>query len=1056
MSAVYKATDPNLRRAVAVKLIHPHLSSDPEFVRRFEQEAAAVAQLRHPNIIQVFDFNHDNDVYYMVLEFVPGQTLQSRLAGLGASGQQFSLNETISIMATVCDAVGYAHQQGMIHRDLKPANVMLTPKSQPILMDFGVAKMLSGTSHTATGAIIGTAKYMSPEQARGERPDARTDIYSLGVMLYEMVGGQPPFDADTTVAVLMKHVTQPVPDIRQLRSDIPDALVAVIEKSLEKRPVNRFQTTADMAAALRAVHAPSFQPVAAGTSAVEGTRLDATNLHTGSRSAVLSSPSAVRPAPPTAQAAPSRANSGLLLAIGGLALLVVLLLGAGGAFVFSRLGQSNATPPATVDTVSNLVTLPSAVGMVKIPTNTYTLGVDQPDQEHAARQQVNLPDFWLDRFEATNARFAEYLAQTGVPAPTSWFEGEVPADLANNPVQGLTWDQADAFCLWAGKRLPTEAEWEAAARGLDSRLYPWGNDAGAVSLPRSGTYKVGSKATNQTPSGLFDMAGNVWEWVGSPYAAVPASQQVLRGGANGFVKDMAFRLHGDPTVPTMIAAAGVRCAADQVDASQLQGIVLEEGVLYKDTFADPGSGWPVLAQEGGLFGYHPPDFYHLEISRPNQVSVITRLPDFDNVTIEADVRVDHTDTDAGSFRYGLTLRRRGQQDYYAFAVSYRAKSWQVLKSSAGGLTVLAEGQANTLRGFAPQGSTPDASDQLRVDAADANFAFFINGQPVTQLTDPDYRTGEVGFFVETVDETLTHVHFDSLTIRDLIAPVIVQAPANTPAPVTPPPTPTAVSDTLVPPENTSTAPAPPPEAPTPLPEPPTNTPPPAVPEGIVLIPAGAFLMGSTAGASNESPEHEVTLDAFLLDKFEVSNADYRRCVAAGGCTQTQNAAGFTRPGYRDDPTFNKYPVVSVTWDQAQAYCGWAGKRLPTEAEWEYAAGGPNNFTWPWGNSFNAALSAADSPDTEPVDSFAGGTSSFGIFNMAGNVNEWVQDVFDEAFYANSPANNPVNSGSGAGRVYRGGSFANPDGAFYTTSRRYSNVRTFADVDVGFRCAADAP
>src|SRR5688572_11697864 len=136
MSTVYRATDANLRRTVALKLIHPHLSSEPEFVRRFEQEASAVAQLRHPNIVQVYDFSHEDDIYYMVLEYLPGETLQDRLKALNAAKQRLHLAETIQLMATICEAVAYAHDRGMIHRDLKPANVMLNLQGQPILTDF--------------------------------------------------------------------------------------------------------------------------------------------------------------------------------------------------------------------------------------------------------------------------------------------------------------------------------------------------------------------------------------------------------------------------------------------------------------------------------------------------------------------------------------------------------------------------------------------------------------------------------------------------------------------------------------------------------------------------------------------------------------------------------------------------------------------------------------------------------------------------------------------------------------------------------------------------------
>ena len=149
MSAVYRGEDPNLRRTVAIKLIHSHLTGDPEFVRRFEAEAAAVAQLRHPNIIQVYDFNHDEDTYYMVLEFLPGDTLQNRLR---SAGHGLPLEEALEIAAGVADAVDYAHKRGLIHRDIKPANVMLNPQGQPVLMDFGIAKIMGGAQHTATGA----------------------------------------------------------------------------------------------------------------------------------------------------------------------------------------------------------------------------------------------------------------------------------------------------------------------------------------------------------------------------------------------------------------------------------------------------------------------------------------------------------------------------------------------------------------------------------------------------------------------------------------------------------------------------------------------------------------------------------------------------------------------------------------------------------------------------------------------------------------------------------------------------------------------------------------
>ena len=253
MSAVYKATDPNLRRVVAIKMIHPHLSNDFGFVRRFEEEAAAVAQLRHPNIIQVYDFNHDNETYYMVLEFVPGETLQDHLRRLNAVGRQIPIKDGLNYAIEVCEAADYAHQRGLIHRDIKPANVMLSIQGNAILMDFGIAKIIGGQQHTATGAVVGTAMYMSPEQIKGETPDRRSDIYSLGVMLFEMVSGRPPFDADSAMTLMMMHVNDPVPNLFEIIPTCEPSIVAIINKALAKNPEDRFQTAAQMANALRKV-----------------------------------------------------------------------------------------------------------------------------------------------------------------------------------------------------------------------------------------------------------------------------------------------------------------------------------------------------------------------------------------------------------------------------------------------------------------------------------------------------------------------------------------------------------------------------------------------------------------------------------------------------------------------------------------------------------------------------------------------------------------------------------------------------------------------------------
>jgi serine/threonine-protein kinase len=254
MSTVYKAQDANLQRAVAVKLIHPHLSEHAEFVKRFEQEAAAVAQLRHPNIMQVHDFNHDGNIYYIVFEYIPGQPLDQKLKALKEASIRMPLPDVLHTMLPLCDAVAYAHGRKMVHRDLKPSNVIINLLNEPILLDFGIAKMLgSDFVHTATGTTVGTAAYMAPEQVLGDDVDHRADIYSLGIMLYEMATGQTPYEGDSAMTVMMKHVHDPLPDVRLHNSNLPPLFTGVLEKALAKKPADRFNSATEMALALRQI-----------------------------------------------------------------------------------------------------------------------------------------------------------------------------------------------------------------------------------------------------------------------------------------------------------------------------------------------------------------------------------------------------------------------------------------------------------------------------------------------------------------------------------------------------------------------------------------------------------------------------------------------------------------------------------------------------------------------------------------------------------------------------------------------------------------------------------
>ncbi len=256
MAEVYKGYQASLDRFVAIKLMHAFLVSEEGFLARFQREARAIARLNHSHIVGVYDFDtYGDDTYYLVMEYIGGGTLKDRLQELAGRGEHLPLDEAVRITLEITDALAYAHRQGMIHRDIKPANIMLTETGKAVLTDFGIVKLVGGLqssiAQTATGALIGTPAYMSPEQAMGKPGDERGDIYSLGVMLFQMVTGKLPFDADTPLAVVMKHVNEPVPMPVTFNPDVPFRLQEVILKALEKDPERRFQTADEMVTALQ-------------------------------------------------------------------------------------------------------------------------------------------------------------------------------------------------------------------------------------------------------------------------------------------------------------------------------------------------------------------------------------------------------------------------------------------------------------------------------------------------------------------------------------------------------------------------------------------------------------------------------------------------------------------------------------------------------------------------------------------------------------------------------------------------------------------------------------
>ena len=346
MAAVYKAYQPSMERYVAVKVLPRHMASSEEFVSRFRREAKLLAQLQHPHILPVFDYGEADSYPYIVMPFVQSGTLAELL-----HKRPQTLSEIRRIMIQVGDALSYAHTRGMIHRDIKPSNVLIDERGNCLLTDFGLARMAeASTKITASGTIMGTPAYMSPEQGAGSTIDHRSDIYSLGIIFYEMVTGRVPYTAETPIAVVFKHIQDPLPSARQLNPNLPESVELVLLKALAKNPEDRYQKAEDFVQAIQKAipeglsadmivsqgSVPEVATVIASTNSASGPKIMERQSPPNSKMAQSQEPiesiAAIKGSPPS--------NRFLIWAAAGIGILV--LLGAIAAIGIRRLSTNNA------------------------------------------------------------------------------------------------------------------------------------------------------------------------------------------------------------------------------------------------------------------------------------------------------------------------------------------------------------------------------------------------------------------------------------------------------------------------------------------------------------------------------------------------------------------------------------------------------------------------------------------------------------------------------------------------------------------------------------------
>jgi formylglycine-generating enzyme required for sulfatase activity len=494
MAVVYLAVDLEIEgELIAVKILPEDLIADERAVSDLKREVAASRRLSHPHIVRTHDFFRDQKYIYISMEYVPGVTLHELLC----QRKRIPLDEVLALCQPLTAAVDYAHRQRVIHRDLKPGNIMLEVKGKEKLtnpdslkiLDFGIARVLmENQTRTTGGSASGTLSYMSPEQMLGGRLTMSSDIYSLSATIYDLLTGNPPFSSgDVPLQILSKTPS--------LIADIPDVVNDALLQGLSKDPKTRPTTAGEFYQLLaRPVTTSVILPV-------ETTQKETVTKATASGKGEVKSRTVRKPARTTFRR--------------------LEITAADEEHFFIQEGTGHL------------------MGMVLVPELDAVIGADDGTQAEAPMHELHVSSFLLDRSPVTNEEFERFMPEHSKQRPV-WATGS-KGDLM--PVVNVTWEEALAYARFRGKRLPSETEWEAAARGLRHFLYPWGNDWQDGIAWAGKDWRVGARPAGNFPPndlGVYSTCGNVWEWCddrflpypgGRTLADMDGSKMVIRGGA---------------------------------------------------------------------------------------------------------------------------------------------------------------------------------------------------------------------------------------------------------------------------------------------------------------------------------------------------------------------------------------------------------------------------------------------------------------------------------------------------------------------------------------------